>query len=252
MTIQQTLSNQYAVKIQEQIFKLCHQIELKQQFNKIGPKVFANHYRIRAGIDATGLQPTRASSYYARVLKKDRKKTRKIRKRIKLSTVTDLDHQRPISFKVRRGPASDHLDSIFLVRFAHQVKKIINLDAYKGCTKEQLHRFVVKKCLAEDRISVKNPEVPVWRTRGECLKKAKRKNGFRANGGSLCETHPNVLKRATGSTVRTVKVSMQNKEVAFKVLACSALRRAISSFIQRTFLLSLFPGGCIPRTKGLT
>ena len=46
MTIQRTLSNRYAVKIQEQIFKLCHQIALKQHFNKIGPKVFTNRQRI--------------------------------------------------------------------------------------------------------------------------------------------------------------------------------------------------------------
>ena len=47
-----------------------------------------------------------------------------------------------------------------------------------------------------------------------------------------------MLKRITGSMVRAVKVSMQNREVAFKVLACSALRRAISSLIQLTFLQS--------------
>ena len=46
ITIQQTLSNQYAVRIKEQIFKLCHQIELEQHFNKIGPKIFTNHQRI--------------------------------------------------------------------------------------------------------------------------------------------------------------------------------------------------------------
>ena len=63
--------------------------------------------RVRAGIDSTGLQPTRASVYYTTVLKKDRKKRRKIRRHIKLSTVVDLDHQLPMSFKVRRGPASD-------------------------------------------------------------------------------------------------------------------------------------------------
>ena len=193
--------------------------------------------RTRAGIDATGLQPTRASSYYTRVVKKDRKKRRKIRKHLKLSTVVDLNHQLPMSFKVRRGPASDHLDSVPLVRKAHQVKKIRSLDADKGYTQEKLRMLVVEECLAEDRIKVKNPEVPIWRTRGRYLKKAKRRK-LRANYRALCETYHSVLKRITGSMVRAVKVSMQNREVAFKVLACSALRRAISSFIHRTFLLS--------------
>ena len=195
--------------------------------------------RVRAGIDSTGLQPTRASSYYTRVLKKDRKKRRKIRKHLKLSTVVDLNHQLPMSFKVRRGHASDHLDSIPLVRKAHQIKKIRSFDADKGYTKEQLRKFVVEECLAEDRIKVKNPEVPIWRTRGTYLKKAKRRK-LRANYRALCETYHSVLKRITGSMVRAVKVRMQNREVAFKVLACSALRRAISSLIQLAFLQSLF------------
>ncbi len=190
--------------------------------------------RVRAGIDSTGLQPTRASAHYTRILKKDRKKRRKIKKHIKLSTVMDLSHQLPMSFKVRRGPASDHLDSVSLVRKAHQVKKIKSLDADKGYTGEALRKFVVDKCDAEDRIKVKNRDVSVWRTKGEYLKKAKRKK-LRANYRSLCETYHSVLKRVTGSTVRAVKVSMQNKEVAFKVLACSALRRAMISLFKEVF-----------------
>ena len=190
--------------------------------------------RIRVGIDSTGLQPTRASSYYTTVLKKDRKKRRKIRRHIKLSTVVDLDHQLPIYFKIRRGPASDHLDSENLVQKAHQIKALKSLDADKGYTKERLRRIVVEKCHAEDRIKFKNPEVPIWRTRGEYLKKAKRRK-LKANYRALCETYHSVLKRVTGSTVRARKVNMQNKEVAFKVLACSALRRAMSSLFKELF-----------------
>lgn len=190
--------------------------------------------RVRAGIDSTGLQPTRASAYYTTVLKKDKKKRRRIRKHIKLSTVVDLDHQLPICFKIRRGPASDQWDALPLVRKAHHIKKIKSLDADKGYTGEKLRGFVVEKCHAEDRIKVKNPEVPIWRTRGEYLKKAKRKN-LRANYRSLNETFHSVAKRICGSTVRSIKVSMQNKEVAFKVLACSALRRAISSLFKELF-----------------
>lgn len=190
--------------------------------------------RIRAGIDSTGLQPTRASSYYTTVLKRDKKKRRKIRKHIKLSTVVDLSHQLPITFKVRRGPASDHWDSLPLVRRAHSIKRIKSLDADKGYTKEDLRRFVVEKCMAEDRIKIKNRDVPIWKTKGEYLKKAKRKK-LRANYRALCETFHSVLKRVTGSSVRSVRVSMQNKEVAFKVLACSAIRRAMRSLFKELF-----------------
>jgi len=190
--------------------------------------------RVRAGIDSTGLQPTRASAYYTTVLKKDKKKRRKIRRHIKLSTVVDLDHQLPMCFKIRRGPASDHWDSQKLVRKAHKIKPLKSLDADKGYTKEDLRRLVIEECHAEDRIKVKNPEVPIWRTQGEYLKKAKRRN-LRANYRSLCETYHSVLKRVTGSTVRATTVSMQNKEVGFKVLSCSALRRAMSSLFKELF-----------------
>src|SRR3989338_1855118 len=194
--------------------------------------------RVRAGIDATGLQPTYASSYYTTVLKKDRKKRRKIRKHIKLSTVVDLTHQLPMCFKIRRGPASDHLDSVSLVRQAHQLKPLKSLDADKGYTKEELRRLVVEECHAEDRIKVKNPEVPIWRTKGTYLKRAKRRK-LRANYRSLCETFHSVLKRRAGSAVRAVTVRMQNREVSFKILACSALLRAISSLFRELFYRAL-------------
>ena len=190
--------------------------------------------RVRAGIDSTGLQPTRASAYYTTILKRDKKKRKKIRKHIKLSTVVDLNHQLPMCFKVRRGPASDHWDSKPLVRKAHKIKPLKSLDADKGYTQEGLRKLVVEKYNAEDRIKFKNPEVPVWRTRGEFLKKAKRRK-LRANYRSLCETYHSVLKRITGSHVRSIRVSMQNKEVAFKVLACSALRRAMISLFKELF-----------------
>lgn len=190
--------------------------------------------RVRAGIDSTGLQPTRASAYYTTVLKKDKKKRRKIRRHIKLSTVVDLDHQLPMSFKIRRGPASDHWDCDRLVRKAHKIKPLKSLDGDKGYTGEDHRKVVVEECGAEDRIKVKNPEVPIWKTKGTYLKKAKRRK-LRANYRSLCETYHSVLKRVTGSTVRAIKVQMQNKEVGFKVLACSALRRAITSLFKEVF-----------------
>ncbi|MDO8642290.1 MAG: transposase [Candidatus Woesearchaeota archaeon] len=190
--------------------------------------------RIRAGIDSTGLQPTHASAYYTTILKRDKKKRRKIRKHIKLSTVVDLDHQLPVCFKIRRGPASDHWDCDRLVRRAHKIKPLKSLDGDKGYTGEEHRRIVVEECGAEDRIKVKNPEIPIWKTKGTYLKKAKRRK-LRANYRSLCETYHSILKRVCGSTVKSIQVKMQNKETAFKVLACSALRRAMTSLFKELF-----------------
>ena len=180
---------------------------------------------IRAGIDSTGLQMTRASSYYTTILKRDKKKRRRIRRHIKLSTVVDLTHQLPICFKIRRGPASDHWDSVHLVRRAHQIKPIRSLDADKGYTKEELRQLVVEECQAQDRIKVKNQEVPIWRTEGQFLKSAKR-HKLKANYRALCESYHSVLKRVTGSTVRSITTRMQNRQVSFKIFATAALRQA--------------------------
>lgn len=190
--------------------------------------------RMRAGIDSTGFQPTCASVYYTKVISKDGKKRRAIKKHLKLSTVVDLDHQLPVCYKVRRGPASDQWDALPLVRKAHRIKPIKSFDGDKGYTGEKLRCFVVEECNAEDRIKIKNPEVPIWRTSGEFLKKAKRKK-LRRNYRSLNETYHSVIKRVTGSQVRAVTVKMQNTEIAFKILACSALRRARSSPFNELF-----------------
>ncbi len=190
--------------------------------------------KIRAGIDATGLQPTRASAYYTKVLAKNGKKRKKIKKHLKLSTVVDLNHQLPICFKVRRGPASDHLDCNDLIRKAYSIKPFKSFDGDKGYTGEEHRRIVVEECHAEDRIKVKNPEVPIWRTKGKCLKKAKKRK-LKANYRALNETYHSVLKKITGSYVRAISVKMQNLEISFKVLACSAYRRAKSLFSWEVF-----------------
>lgn len=43
---QKQLTNQYEVRLHEQILKLCHQLELKNHFNRFGPKIFTNYQRV--------------------------------------------------------------------------------------------------------------------------------------------------------------------------------------------------------------
>lgn len=104
------------------------------------------------------------------------------------------------------------------MRKAHRIKRIRSLDGDKGYTGEKLRKFVVEKCKAEDRIKVKNPEVPIWRTKGQYLKLAKKRK-LRKNYRSLCETYHSVLKRVTGSQVRATTVRMQNKKSRSKYLS---------------------------------
>lgn len=185
---------------------------------------------IRTSIDATGFQLTRASSHYTNVLKKDKKSRRKIKRHMKLSAFVDLDHQLIISSKIRRGPAGDSPDFEPTVMKGKRVldkagKKAKSVDADKGYDKEENHKLVVEKLEAEDRIRVKNKDVPIHRTKGEYRKKAKRRiKRLRANYRSKHETVFSVIKRIQGSMIRSVKVSMQNKEMIFKEIAYNAGR----------------------------
>lgn len=178
---------------------------------------------VRYGIDSTGYQATRCSSYYTTVIKKQRKHSRRVRRHIKLSTVVDLDHQLPATFKIRRGPASDHKDSGVIMLKTKSVKPAKSMDGDKGYDSEKNHQIVVEELNAEDRIKVRNKDVPIRRTKGR-YRKARKRRTFRANYRSLCETYHS-QKRVVGSTVRAVKVKSQNQEIRFKILAIAAFRK---------------------------
>lgn len=191
---------------------------------------------VRYGIDSTGFQATRCSYYYTAVIKKQKKHRRRIRRHIKLSTVVDLDHQLPTTFKIRRGPASDHKDADKLMLKTKNIKSAKSMDGDKGYDAEKHHKVVVEDLKAEDRIKTKNKEVPIHRTRGR-YRKARKRRKLRANYRSLCETYHS-QKRVVGSTVRATKVKSQNQEIRFKILAISALRK-IGGILKNNFSTEL-------------
>lgn len=199
--------------------------------------LFTMTINVRTGIDATGLQPTRASAHYTTVLKKNKKARRKIKNHIKLTTYVDLDKQIIVSQKIRRSPAHDNRDFKPVVLKGKKVlskakKRIKSVDADKGYDAEENHRMVVEDLQAEDRIRLKNKDKPIWKTSGEYRKKAKRRiKRLRRNHRSKNETTFSVLKRVNGSTIRSVKVSMQNKEVLLKEIVYNA-NRLIGYFID--------------------
>ena len=190
---------------------------------------------IRTGIDATGFQLTRASAHYTKVLKNNKKTRRKIKKYLKLTAFVDLDKQLIISQKIRRSPANDSpandsIDFKPVIRKGKSVldksgKKAKSCDADKGYDSEENHRLVVEELGAEDRIRMKNKDVPIYRTKGIYRKMAKRRiKRLRANYRSKNETTFSVIKRISGSMIRSRNVSMQNKEVLFKEIVYNANR----------------------------
>ena len=205
--------------------------------------LFTMAVHVRTGIDATGLQPTRASAHYTTVLKKNKKSRHKIRNHIKLSTFVDLGSQVIISQKIRRSPAHDNRDFKPVVKKGKEVldkakKKIRSVDADKGYDSEENHRMVVEELEAEDRIKVKNKDKPIHKTAGVYRKKAKRRiKRLRANYRSKNETVFSVIKRISGSTIRSIKVSMQNKEVLFKEIVYNANRtiKNVIDFLKEVY-----------------
>ena len=208
--------------------------------------LFTMTINVRTGIDATGLQSTRASAHYTTVLKKNKKTRRKIKNYIKLTTYVDLEKQIILSQKIRRSPANDNKDFKPVVMKGKKVlslakKKVKSVDADKGHDSEENHGIVAEDLEAEDRIKLKNKNIPVWRTKGRYRKKAKKKIRLRKNYRSMNETIFSVLKRVNGSTVRSVKTSMQNKELLLKEIVYNANR--IANLILKSligFLLSPF------------
>ena len=199
--------------------------------------LFSMTIYVRTGIDATGLQPTRASAHYTTVLRKNKKARRRIKNHIKLTTYVDLGRQIIISQKIRRSPANDNRDFKPVVMKGKKIlsnarKKIKSLDADKGYDAEENHRLVVEDLQAEDRIRLKNKDKPIWKTRGRYRKQAKRRiKRLIRNYRSKNETTFSTLKRVNGSTIRSIKVSMQNKEVLFKEIVYNA-GRTVKNFIE--------------------
>jgi hypothetical protein len=183
--------------------------------------------RVRGGVDSTGFSPTHASTYYTRVLSRDRKYRRKIRKHIKATFVCDLDSQLIMADKIRRGPANDNRDFKRPVQRAARLKPFKSFDADKGYDAEVNHALVVEELGAEDRMRLKNKDLPISRTYGRYRKKAKRRiHRLRRNHRAKCETVNSVIKRLMGATVRASTVAMQNKEIKWKEIAYNAYRLA--------------------------
>ncbi|HLC72983.1 MAG TPA: hypothetical protein VJH37_05370 [Candidatus Nanoarchaeia archaeon] len=156
---------------------------------------------VRTGIDATGFQLTRASAHYTTVLKKSRKARRKIKKYLKLTTFVDLDKQLIIAHKIRRSPRNDTIDFVPAVRKGKNVldkkgKKVRSCDGDKGYDSEKNGRIIVEELEAEDRIKIRNKDIPVHRTQGRYRKKFKRRCGrLRTNYRSKDETIFSAIKK---------------------------------------------------------
>jgi len=191
------------------------------------------------GIDSTGMSLDHASHHYCKRIK--RKKP--IKGFVKLNALSDLYNKIILVPKIRKKSRHDTID------FIPMFNKVKHLDfdilvADKGYDSEKNNKTVFeagKDCL----ISLRNFDLPIWRTEGRYRKKSKREwepGLYRQR--ELTEAIFSSLKRKYGSKLKARKYKTQKIELLCKILSYNieqAIRKAIALLLLRIGILqSLF------------
>ena len=191
--------------------------------------LFSNEKMVDLAIDSTGMRLEHGSKYYTKRLKQLGVERTETNKHLKLSIGIDTDTQFIVSSKLRRGPASDHIDFDLLLNKASDWSNLKTVIADKGYDSEENHRIAREQFDSISIIPARNQDVPVHRTKGWYRKKMKRHfDKEKYNQRNKVETANSVIKRLMGDSIRSRKVRTQNREMEFKMLAYNAHRQAMS------------------------
>lgn len=203
---------------------------------------FARKARFRSGIDSSGMSLQHSTYYYEQRLehfrrKKKRKpgrpKKRRKKKHQYASIFADLDKQIILATKFLRGRKSDSKMMIPTIRKAKELfKQIVSNDADKGYDAEYNHEFTRKEMGVEDHIKLRNPDVPVRKTKGVYRKQAKRKiqnkrGRPRKNHRNMLETVISVVKKVMGEHLSATSAKGQRQQARFRIIAYNAYRKVI-------------------------
>ena len=185
------------------------------------------------GIDATGMSLDFASKHYAQRIEK----TILRRDFIKLNMFMDLDNLMILAVKIRKKARHDTRDVKALWnKIKHLLFKKVFAD--KGYDADFFHKIVYESG-KKSVIFIKNPGVPIWRTKGFFRKLAKKDARNHQKGKrSLTETINSILKRVYGETIAAKKLFTQKIELLFKILTLNLERLSIQ--IEKIFMLILF------------
>jgi len=182
------------------------------------------------GIDATGMSLDFASKHYAQRIEK----TILRRDFLKLNMFMDLDNLMILSAKIRKKARHDTRDVKALWnKIKHLFFKKVFAD--KGYDANFFHEIVYKSG-RKSVIFIKNPKIPIWRTKGFFRKLAKKDARNHQKGKrSLTETINSILKRVYGETIAAKKLLTQKIELLFKILTLNLERLSIQ--IEKIFML---------------
>ena len=94
--------------------------------------LFSNDEMVDLAIDSTGMRLEHGSHYYTKRLKQLGVERTQTNKHLKLSIGVETDSQLIVSSKLRRGPASDHIDFDLLLKKASSWSNLQTVIADKG------------------------------------------------------------------------------------------------------------------------
>jgi hypothetical protein len=174
------------------------------------------------GIDATGMSLDFASKHYAKRIEKPFLR----RDFLKLNMFMDLDNLMILSAKIRKRARHDTRD---VKALWNKIKHLLfrKVFADKGYDTNFFHQIVYESG-RKSVIFIKNPKVPIWRTKGFFRKKAKKDAKNHQKGKrSLTETINSILKRVYGETIAAKKLCTQKIELLFKILTLNLERLSI-------------------------
>lgn len=196
--------------------KFARRLKAKWGHTAIGGcAVLAGLEKVCTGIDGTGHSKLKGSKhYYRRVGKRTKKKDF-----LKVVGLDDLKTQLVLAVKIRKKVRHDNVDFKPTV---NRVAKIVSLDVVigdKGFDAQKNH-YVVHKHGALLITSLKNADVPIYRTKGEDRKKLKRAFPTKTyHKRSKKETVWSVVKQMFGDAVSALTFPMQKIELLCRYLA---------------------------------
>jgi len=182
---------------------------------------FVIHLRIKkifAGIDSTGFGHGQSSYYYT-------KRAKLRRKFVKLSICADMKKQIICTVKIRHRQRHDGIDFEQLLKKTNSILPIDTIVADKGYDSEK--NYVAANNLGiTSIIPPRYADVPVYKTRGHYRKMLKRQghDSVTYHQRNKTETIFSVIKKMFGENVTSRKISTQNRELMYRVIAYNAYR----------------------------
>ena len=221
------------------IQKFCKRISMKlitSVFSKV-VKSFLGLLGNIIIIDSTGFSVNYHSFYYDKRLNDFGKKVK--RKYVKTTIVVDDKSQIVVAYDVHFGEIHDSKE--FKKTLENMDKELVSkfklIIGDKGYDSEENH-VIAKRYDLHAIIPARNKDVPIYRTKGENRKRMKRHLQEEYRRRPIVETVHSVLKRKSGSYVRSRIPELAEKEIALKIIAYNIRRTIIIS--NSKFILIIF------------